>query len=115
MVNSIIDGISIKLNETFGDTYAIYSEEVDQNFTEKCFFIEILNPMIRPFVGDRHLRVHPFDIRFFPIENNNKTAQILDVADELTQCLKYITVKVDEKAQEEFTKALKKMWYAKCF
>lgn len=37
MLNDVFDGISVKLNEEFGDNYAIYSEEVDQSFTEKCF------------------------------------------------------------------------------
>lgn len=95
MLNDIINGISIKLNEEFGDTYTIYSEEVDQNFTEKSFFIDVLNPLIKPYVGDRHLRIHPFDIRFFPIENNHMNEQICDVADRLIQCLKYITVRGD--------------------
>ena len=95
MVNDIIDGISIKLNEEFGDSYTIYSEEVDQDFTEKSFFIDVLNPLIQQYVGDRHLRIHPFDIRFYPIENNHMNAQICDVADRLIQCLKYITVNGD--------------------
>ncbi len=92
MVNDIFDGISIKLNEEFGDTFPIYSEQVDQNFTEKCFFIDLQKSSVRQYVGNRYLRNYPFDIRFFPIENNNKTAQIADVADRLIQCLEYITV-----------------------
>lgn len=56
------------------------------------FFIDLLTSTNRQYVGERYLRNYPFDIRFFPIDNNNKTAQIADVADRLIDCLKYITV-----------------------
>lgn len=92
MVNDVFDGISIKLNEEFGDSYPIYSEQVDQHFTEKCFYIDLLKPLIQPYVGDRYLRIYPFDIRFYPIENNNMNVQMCDVADKLIEVLRYITV-----------------------
>lgn len=38
MVNRIIDGISIRINEVFGDDYEIYSEDIEQGFKEPCFF-----------------------------------------------------------------------------
>lgn len=92
MINEIFNGISQKLNETFGDTYPIYSERIDQDFTEKCFFIDLLNPSIQPFVGERYLRSYPFDIRFFPEENENQTAEICNVADQLCDCMRMIKV-----------------------
>ncbi len=39
----IIDGISIRINEVFGDDYEIYSEDIEQGFKEPCFFILPLN------------------------------------------------------------------------
>ncbi|HBH3416838.1 TPA: hypothetical protein KSJ58_004077, partial [Clostridioides difficile] len=44
MLNNIIDGISIKLDKTFGESYTIYSEDVEQGINEPCFFIVPLNP-----------------------------------------------------------------------
>ncbi|EMJ6349287.1 TPA: hypothetical protein KP563_003503, partial [Clostridioides difficile] len=44
MLNNIIDGISIKLDKSFGNEYTIYSEDVEQGINEPCFFIVPLNP-----------------------------------------------------------------------
>ncbi|HBF6658324.1 TPA: hypothetical protein NRK94_003703, partial [Clostridioides difficile] len=44
MLNNIIDGISIKLDKSFGNEYTIYSEDVEQGINEPCFFICPLNP-----------------------------------------------------------------------
>ncbi|WP_334295846.1 phage tail terminator family protein, partial [Clostridioides difficile] len=43
MLNNIIDGISIKLDKSFGESYTIYSEDVEQGINEPCFFIVPLN------------------------------------------------------------------------
>ncbi|WP_334303291.1 phage tail terminator family protein, partial [Clostridioides difficile] len=39
MLNNIIDGISVKLDKSFGEKYTIYSEDVEQGINEPCFFI----------------------------------------------------------------------------
>ncbi|WP_334293833.1 phage tail terminator family protein, partial [Clostridioides difficile] len=44
MLNNIIDGISVKLDKSFGESYTIYSEDVEQGINEPCFFIVPLNP-----------------------------------------------------------------------
>ena len=44
MINSIIEAISISLNEEFGDGYEIHMEEIKQGLKEPCFFIACLNP-----------------------------------------------------------------------
>lgn len=92
MINAIVDGISVKLNETFGDKYTIYSEEIKQGFQEPCFFIVLLNPSKKQLVGQRYEREHYFDIHFFPSDKFNMNQQINAVADELLDAMEYITV-----------------------
>lgn len=92
MINSIVDGISIKLNNVFGDEYKIYSEDVKQGFDEPCFFILLLNPSKKQLVGQRYEREHHFDIHFFPSNKENANNQMNSVADTLLDALEYITV-----------------------
>lgn len=44
MLNNVIAGIAIALNQEFGDDYEIYTEEIKQDLKEPCFFITLLNP-----------------------------------------------------------------------
>ena len=66
MVNDLIDAISVKLNQVFGNGVRIYSESVKQGLKEPCFFIAVLNPTQSPMIGARYFREHPFDIHYFP-------------------------------------------------
>ena len=42
MYNDILDAVTRKLNELFGDDYEIYTDPVKQGLTEPCFFVQIL-------------------------------------------------------------------------
>jgi len=67
MFKKMIDGISIKLNQVFGDGYKIYGDkDVKQGLKEPCFFIAFLNPSQTKLVGSRYSRDFPVDIHFFP-------------------------------------------------
>lgn len=91
MVNKLIDGISIKLNQVFGNGKRIYSESVQQGLKEPCFFIAVLNPKQSQMIGLRYFMQHPFDIHYFPaIPGNNE--EIQDVASQLFDALEYITL-----------------------
>ena len=91
MVNKIIDGISIKINELFGDNYYIYSENVKQGFKEPCFFISLLKPSSTPKLGNRSLREYNFVIQYFPSSSNSKNAEMYDVSEKLISGLEYIS------------------------
>jgi len=90
MVNDLIDGISVKLNQVFGDGVRIYSESVKQGLKEPCFFIKILNPTQNQVIGSRYFREHPFDIHFFPSVESNE--EMIGVAEQLFDTLEYITL-----------------------
>ena len=91
MVNDLIDAISIKLNQVFGDGKRIYSETVKQGLQEPCFFIAVLNPLQTQMIGTRYFRQHPFDIHYFPaVQDNNNELQ--GMASDLFDALEYITL-----------------------
>lgn len=95
MINKIIDGISIKLNQVFGDGYSIYSEGVEQGLTEPCFFIAFLNFGQTHRRGNRYFREHFFDIHYFPLSEEEKNNEINEVSEQLTSELEYIQVDGD--------------------
>ncbi|MFJ8064904.1 DUF6838 family protein [Psychrobacillus sp. NPDC096426] len=64
-INDVITAISIKLYETFGEAYEIYTESIEQGFQEPAFFIALLNPDINQIVGNRYHETLPFDIHYF--------------------------------------------------
>jgi len=91
MINNLIDGISIKLNQVFGDGVRIYSEDVKQGLTEPCFFIAVLNPSNDQLIGSRSFRQYPFDIHYFPsVQGSNLELQTM--ASNLYEALETITL-----------------------
>lgn len=91
MVNDLIDGISVKLNQVFGDDYRIYSEDVKQGLREPCFFIVDLNPSSTQVIGNRYFRQNPFDVHYFPVDTGSNE-EINTVASKLFDALEYITL-----------------------
>lgn len=96
MINSIIEAISISLNEEFGDGYETHMEEIKQGLKEPCFFITCLNPTTELFLGKRYFRTNQFCIQYFP-ETNEKQRECNGVAERMLQCLEYITIYGEDK------------------
>ena len=96
MINSIIEAISISLNEEFGDGYETHMEEIKQGLKETCFFITCLNPTTELFLGKRYFRTNQFCIQYFP-ETNEKQRECNGVAERMLQCLEYITIYGEDK------------------
>lgn len=96
MINSIIEAISISLNEEFGDGYETHMEEIKQGLKEPCFFITCLNPTTELFLGKRYFRTNQFCIQYFP-ETNEKQRECNGAAERMWQCLEYITIYGEDK------------------
>lgn len=96
MINSIMEAISISLNEEFGDSYEIHMEAIKQGLKEPCFFISSLNPTRELFLGKRYFRTNQFCIQYFP-ETDEKQRECNGVADRMYDCLEYITILGDDK------------------
>jgi hypothetical protein len=92
MIKEIIDGISLKLNQVFGDGYEIYGDaDIVQGLKEPCFFIAVLNPSYKRLVGLRYLIENPFVIQYFP-KNAKDNIESHDVAFAMFDTLEYITL-----------------------
>ena len=91
MINKIIDGISLKLHEEFGDGYRIYTEEVKQGLKTPCFFINALDPKQDLFRNNRYSLTNMFCIQYIS-ENKNPKLECNKVRDRLFNCLEYINI-----------------------
>lgn len=89
MVNDIIDGIVLKLDSTFGDDSTIYTESIEQDFEEPCFYIRMLKASGKLIRNNRYFLEHSFDVHYFP-DTADKNAEMHGVADKLYN-LEYIT------------------------
>ena len=92
MVNSIIDGISIKLGEVFGENIDIYSESIKQGFKEPCFFIKTVSTSEDKMLASRYFRNNSFDIHYFPSENSEKNKEMLNIAEDLYLNMEFISL-----------------------
>ena len=94
MINKIIDGISISLNNEFTDAYEIYTESIEQGFEEPCFCILCLNPTVTQFLGKRYFRTNQFCIHYFP-SSDEKRSECNAIMERMVGALEYITVDGD--------------------
>lgn len=94
MINKIIDGISVRINAVFGDSYEIYTENVEQGLNEPCFSVLCINPTIEQFLGKRYFRTNQFCVHYFP-KTNDKQYESFAVVERLQNALEYITVDGD--------------------
>lgn len=92
MIGDIIKGIGKALLSEFGEGYGIYTEEIRQGLTEPCFFIFMLEPESRVFLGKRYFRTHPFVIQYLPGERANTQEECTENAERMLDCLEYITL-----------------------
>lgn len=99
MLNKIITGISQALDAEFNseenEEYTIYTEDVEQGLEAPCFFIFSLKPSSKQLVGNRYDRKYPFDIHYFPKDEENINNEINEVTERLFIALEYITVDND--------------------
>lgn len=90
VINPIIAGISIKINELFGDGYKIYDNNVNQGMEKPCFFINFLDGEESRQIGleiRSYLDILHFDITGFA--ENDDRATLNDMIDKLYD-LEYI-------------------------
>jgi len=95
VINKVITGISQKLDEIFNavnEEYTIYTENVEQDLKEPCFFIFSLKPDNTKLFGNRYKREYPFDIHYFPKDSENINYECNEVTEKLMSDLEYITV-----------------------
>lgn len=93
MVNNIINGLAVKLNEVFGAGYKIYKESIEQGLKEPCFSIVLLESLNTARLPSRYLRETAFDIHYFPKSTTGAKNEMYEIAEQLILALEYISVK----------------------
>ncbi len=89
MVNDIINGIVIKIDSLFGNDSVIYTENIEQDFQEPCFYVKLLSANQKQILNNRYYLQHSFDIHYFP-GTADKNFEMFETASKLS-ALEYIT------------------------
>lgn len=91
MITDIMDGISIAIDDAFGEGYEIHADkDVIQELNKPCFFIAVLNPSQTPRLKGRYYRQHPFDVHYFPEDAGDnkdmhlKALKLLEILEVIT-------------------------------
>ena len=92
MTVSIMEAIGTALDAEFGDGYEAYIEEMSQDMDGHSFFIQCLNPTDTLFMGRKHFRRSQFCIQYFPLSEDGRNRECLDVGERLLSCLEYLDV-----------------------
>ncbi len=92
MISETVKGIAKAIYDEFGSGYAIYKEDIPQNFEEPCFSIVHVRGTNDLRLKNRYLRRNLYDIHFFPKQGNNEKEAIYDAIERLYSCLEHIYV-----------------------
>ena len=92
MYNDIMDAVTCRLNELFGDEYEIYTDEVEQELHEPCFFVQFLEPSEKPMIGPRAFRNTGLCIQYMPKEGSQKSRDINQVASGLMDGMEFVAL-----------------------
>lgn len=88
-INDITDAISVKLHESFGDSYKKYVDEIPQGFDTPAFFIQFLSLQQIQQVGKRWRIVTLFDVQYFPQDGASEAS---NMSLKVQQALREITL-----------------------
>lgn len=93
MIDEVRKAILRKINSFRDKDTKIYSEEIEQNFKEPCFYIKELRSNQEKELGNRYRRGHFYNIHYFPNPNSStKNADMRKMAETLYDQMEYIEV-----------------------
>lgn len=91
MFNDLIDAISKRLLEYFPESVPnIYSENIEQGFSEPCFYISLINSTNKNKLGPGRSKRYKFDIMYF--NNNSGNDDLNTMGDKLSTVLEDIQI-----------------------
>ena len=91
MFNDLIDAISKRLLEYFPESVPnIYSENIEQGFSEPCFYISLINSTNKNKLGPGRSKRYKFDIMYF--NNNLGNDDLNTMGDKLSTVLEDIQI-----------------------
>lgn len=88
MVDEVISAVSNSLYKEFGSNYKLYADNIEQDMTRPCFFLNIIRPALLPATIGRDEMSVPLVIQYFPT-SIGKRMECYAVADKMFHCLKY--------------------------
>lgn len=92
MYNEILDAVTRRLNEVFGESYTIYTDNVEQGLQEPCFFVSFLEPSEKQMIGKRYFRDTGLVIQLLPGEVSQLSRVFHEAMERLLDGLEYITL-----------------------
>lgn len=92
MLNEIMDGVTRRLNELFGDGCAIYTDPVEQSLQEPCFFVRFLEPSEKQVMGQRYFRRIDLCIQYLPGNPPEVLRELNRMADLLMDGMEHLTL-----------------------
>lgn len=96
MVNAIVLGIAQKIRTVFNESeYSLYTENVEQGFSEPCFFVQLTSHARKQRLANRYKETYCFEVIYYPSEGGNKNHECLTVAEGLYELLEYISAEGD--------------------
>lgn len=80
MLNDILNAVTRRLSELFGENYTIYTDKAGQEFRKPCFFVRISETSERPMIGRRYFRRTGIAVQYLAIEESSREEnQVLDI------------------------------------
>lgn len=92
MYNEIMDAVTRRLYEVFGDGCEIYTDAVEQGLKEPCFFVRFLEPSEKPMIGRRYYRQTDMLIQYLPGKPEQLRRELNQVSEALMDGMEYITL-----------------------
>jgi hypothetical protein len=93
MIDKIIKAVCTAVHNEFGD-YKIYTEKVEQGFTQPCFSVMCIESGCRVFLGKRYKSTNKIQVSLYA-DGDDKREVIADMAERLPMAIEYITVDGD--------------------
>lgn len=92
MLNEILDSVSWRLKELFGDETTVYTDPVEQDIREPYFYVGLLEPEERPMIGRRYYRSTKVTLLYHPGSPMQINRELYRVSDILLDGMEYITM-----------------------
>ena len=82
--------ISLRIEECYGDTYKVYTEDIKQGLKSPCFRIALLKPSSSQMPMGRKRKTRPYVVTYFP--ENNSLGEMDDMGETLEESLSLIAL-----------------------
>lgn len=92
MIKEVIDCISNKIQEAFGDGYLVCSEDITEELIVPRFVVKLKSAAALSMLGTRIKRENLFEISYYPASVCEPNAEIYTVSEKLINELEFIVM-----------------------